>query len=474
MTANKDAATRIVPSLIPWLTKHMPDARNMDISDLQKPSMGLSNETYLFNLSWDEQGGRRSRPMVLRMAPQDHKVFPDYHLDHQYLIMKALRNTGVPVPEMYWHEEKSGIMGAPFYLMERLYGQLPQDYPSYHGSGMMFEASPDERAKMWWGSLETLAKVHMLDWKSLGLEFLGVPGGGPDPINKQLLYWDRYFEWIRDEKTERYPLLEKAMQWLRENVYQPERVCLCWGDARIGNTLYRVPDHRVIAALDWEMAFLGDPIADLSWFIFLDRYLSLEYGIARLEGLPTPDETIRRYEDLTGWKVKNFTYNEVFGAMRFGMILVSVMKKMKNMGVPIEEDMLQNNSCTRRIAELLGLEPPGARRNVQDIREAIVSIQFNLTGQGGHDWYIVSDKGEVQRHEGAAENPACSVHATASDWQMLQTGELDQLEAWKTGRLVVKGDLNVMILLKDDISRLSKAGIQESSASNQRRRVKPK
>jgi putative sterol carrier protein len=51
------------------------------------------------------------------------------------------------------------------------------------------------------------------------------------------------------------------------------------------------------------------------------------------------------------------------------------------------------------------------------------------------------------------------VHATASDWQMLQTGELDQLEAWKTGRLVVKGDLNVMILLRNDISRLSKAGV---------------
>jgi aminoglycoside phosphotransferase (APT) family kinase protein/putative sterol carrier protein len=464
MINDKDAAGRIMSSLIPWLRKRMPEACNMTVSDIQKPSMGLSNETYLFSLSSEDNGGLRSRSMVLRVAPRDYRVFPDYHLDHQYLIMKALRNTGVPVPEMYWLEEGSDCMGAPFYVMERLFGQLPQDYPSYHGSGMVFEALPAERADMWWGSLETLARIHKLDWRQLGLDFLGAPGGGSDPIDRQLAYWERYFNWIKDEPTERHPELEKAMQWLKDNTYEPERVCLCWGDARIGNTLYRVPDHSVLAALDWEMAFLGDPEADLAWFIFIDRYLADEYGLERLEGLPGPEETIRRYEELTGWKVKNYRYNEAFSAMRFGMILVSVLKKMRRQGVPIDENMLRNNTCSQRLAQLLGLESPGTQKTVKNIREAVVTIQFNLTGQGGHDWYIVSDRGVARRREGTADNPTCTVRAVADDWRMLQTGELDQLEAWKTGRLVVKGDLNVMIQLKDDISRLS-TGAQQGRKS---------
>ena len=452
----EDAIGRITSRLLSWLGERMPKAGNIAIRDFQKPGMGLSNETYLFNLTWEEAGAHKSQAMVLRCAPQDHKVFPDYHLGRQFLIMKALRNTDVPVPEMYWFEEDKTVIGSPFYLMERLYGRVLQDYPSYHGSGIYFEATPEQRAKIWWGSLETLVKINMLDWKSLGLDFLGEPEGGSDPIDRQLAYWERYLAWIKDSEAERHPVLEKAMEWLAGNTYEPERVCLCWGDARIGNTLYRPADLEVMAAFDWEMAFLGDPEADLAWFIFIDRYLAEEYGLQRLEGSPEPDETVKRYEAITGWKVRNYFYNQVFAAARFGMVLISVLKKMRRQGIPIEEDMLLNNTCTRTLAGLLRLEAPGGGRSVKNIHESLVTVQFNLTGPGGHDWYIVSDKGNAARHEGRAEDPTCLVRASAGDWAALQSGELNQLEAWSTGRLVVEGDLNVMMRLKDIISRFSR------------------
>jgi aminoglycoside phosphotransferase (APT) family kinase protein/putative sterol carrier protein len=456
MKNEKDAIGRIMSDLLPWLRERMPRSGNLAISDMQKPGMGLSNETYLLDLTWEEGGARRSQAMVLRCAPQDHKVFPDYHLSHQFLIMKALRNTDVPVPEMYWLEEDGSIIGAPFYLMERLYGLVPQDYPSYHGTGMYFEATPEQRARIWWGSLETLARINMVDWRSLGLDFLGAPGGGSDPIDRQLAYWDRYFDWIRDDPAELHPVLERAMQWLDENKYEPERVCLCWGDARIGNTLYRPEDLSVMAAFDWEMAFLGDPEADLAWFIFIDRYLAEEYGLQRLEGSPEWDEAVARYEAFTGWKVRNYAYNQVFAAARFGMILVSVLKKMRRQGIPIEDDMLLNNTCTRTLAELLGLEPPGGGKRFSNIHESRVTVQFNLTGPDGHDWFIVSDRGKAARHEGMVDDPTCLVRANAEDWRALQSGELNQLEAWSTGRLVVEGDLNVMMQLKEVISRLDR------------------
>lgn len=454
MKNEQDTLGRIMTHLVPWLQKKKPRANHVAISDIQKPGMGLSNETYLFDLSWDEEGRRMKKGLVLRAAPVDQKVFPDYHLAHQFHVMDALRQSQVPVPEMYWHEENPGVIGTPFYIMERLNGTMPKDYPSYHGSGFYYDASPGERATMWWNGLEMVARTNMVDWKKLRLDFLGVPGGGTDPIDRQLAYWKRFLNWLKEAPSEHYPVLEQAMAWLEANKYEPERVSLCWGDARMGNILYREPGYDVVAVLDWEMAFLGDPEADLAWFIFMDWYLAAEYNLQRLPGSPGCEETVGRYEELTGWEVKHFAYNEVFAAMRFGMILISVLKKMKQQGVPIADDMFNNNCCTRRIAELLGLQPPGERKKMKNIKEDTVTIQFSFSGPGGCDWFIVSEKGTARRHEGTVEDPTCTVRATAEDWGNLQNGTLNQLEAWKTGRLIVDGDLKVMIDLKDEISRL--------------------
>ncbi len=454
MKNEQDTLARIMTHLVPWLQKKIPGALHVAISDIQKPGMGLSNETFLFDLTWEEDGKKIAKGMVLRAAPLDHRVFPDYHLNHQFLIMRALRQSDIPVPEMYWQEEDKGVIGTPFYIMERLSGTMPKDYPSYHGSGVYFDASPETRARIWWRALEMLAKTNMVEWKKLGLDFLGVPEGGSGPIDRQLVYWDRFFSWIKDDPSESYPVLEKALQWLKDNKYEPEHVCLCWGDARMGNVLYGEPEFDVVAVLDWEMAFLGDPVADLAWFIFMDWYLAAEYNLPRLPGSPGRDETINRYEEITGWKVKNYEYNEVFAAMRFGMIMISVLKKMKKQGVPIADDMYHNNCSTRRIAEVLGLESPGERKQGKNVKEDMVTIQFNFSGPGGSDWYIVAEKGNAKRHEGMVEDPTCTVRATADDWRDLQNGKLNQLEAWKTGRLVVEGDLKVMIELKDEISRL--------------------
>ncbi|MBN2160113.1 MAG: phosphotransferase [Spirochaetes bacterium] len=457
MKSEKDMEGRIKSRLEPWLQEKMPDARWITISGIQKPGMGLSNETYLFDVTCNEGGNIISRGMVLRSVPAGHKVFPDYHLEHQFRIMKALRSTDVPVPEVYWLEEDEGVIGAPFYIMERLGGTMPKDYPSYHGEGFYFEATPEGRKKIWWGSLETVARTHMVDWEGLGLDFLGVPNGGVDPVLRQISYWERYLEWIKDDPAESHPELENALRWLRDNAYEPGQVCLCWGDARMGNTLYQEPDNTVVAALDWEMAFLGDPVADLAWFIFIDRYLAAEYGLQRLEGSPGPEETVARYQELTGFSVKNFAYNEVFAAMRFGMILISVVRKLMAMGMHNYEFVLRDNYCTRWLAEFLGMPSPGGPKteNMAGAKGGRVSIQFNLSGPNGVSWHIISEDGRATRHDGILENPTCRVRSTAEDWRALRAGELSQFEAWKTGRLVVDGDLKVMIELREVIDRLS-------------------
>jgi putative sterol carrier protein len=323
---------------------------------------------------------------------------------------------------------------------------------------MFHDATPERRAKMWWGSLEAMVKIHKLDWKSLGLGFLGEPKGGTDPIDRQLAYWDRFLEWMKDDPQESHPILESALNWLKENRYEPERIVLCWGDARMGNTLYSKPDREVLAIMDWENAFIGDPESDLAWFFLLDRQNCEGFGVPRLEGTPSYEESVQRYEEMTGWRAKNLFYNEVLAALRYGIAITSSMKVLIKKGIAITEDQMRDNLATQRLSKLLGLPSPGPKmtetKNIEDIK---VFIQFHLTGPGGCDWYLIADKGTGTRHEGIVDNPTCAVTATADDWRALQDGELDRMEAWSSGRLLVEGDINAMVQLEDMISEFSKS-----------------
>ncbi len=446
----------IKSKLLRWLADKIPGADNTVITEFEKPGMGISSETYLLEAKWEEKGEEKSSGMVLRSAPQEYKVFPDYELGHQFNIMKILDNTDIPVAKMLWFEEDASIIGSPFFLMEKLSGEVPTDYPSYHGSGMFFDASPDKRAKMWWGTLEAMANIHKLDWKQLGVSFLKTPKNNADAIDIQLEYWGKYFQWMKQSPDESHPTLEASLQWLKDNRYEPEYTSLCWGDARMGNTLFSVPDKDVIAIMDWEMAFIGDPEADLAWSILLDWQHSIGAGLPRCEGSPDYDETVTRYEELTGRKVTHLKFNEVFAAVRYGMILVAVFKKFKQQGIPIEEDMVLNNVCTQRLSELLGLPSPGEKKQqTADISLMKVSVQFHFTGPNGYDWYLISDKGEGTRFSGTVDNPDCTIKASLEDWKAVQSGELDRLEAWTSGRLITEGDLNLMVQLEDMISEFT-------------------
>ncbi len=457
MTSKNNENEELKSTLVSWIRKRMPDAENLTISKFERPGMGLSSITYLLDLEWREDGKQQTKAMVFRSAPTDYKVFPDYEVSHQFHIMKALKQTDVPVADMCWLEEDPDITGAQFFLMERLPGVVPQDFPPYHGSGIFFESSPEMRARMWWGSLEAMVKVHKTDVNKLGFSFLRQPENGKNAVDVQLAYWDMFFNWSKKTPDESHPTIEASMKWLKENRYEPERIGLCWGDSRMGNTLYAKDNFDVLAVMDWEMAYIGDPISDLAWFILLDRQQSTASGLARCEGTPSYEETVARYEKLTGWKVKNLFYNEILAAVRYGIILISVYRKFENQGIPIDKNEILNNVCTQRLSELLDLPSPGPKRQeTSDISDLKVSVQFHFTGDNGYDWYLISDRGKGKRYKGVTDDPDCTVTTTVNYWKAIQSGELDKLEAWSSGKLNVEGDLNIMTQLEDMISDFTK------------------
>jgi len=340
-----------------WLSRGLPDADDLVLSPLVKPAIGFSNETFVCRISYSAAGRAHSADLVLRLEP-DFRIFPEYDLGTQCHIMRALEGSGVPVPHVRWFEDDTSVLGRAFYVMDRIGGDVPSEVPPYHAAGIFVDATPAQRTRMWWSGIETLARVHAVDWKAAGLGFLGEPPpGGAPAVRPQLEYYERMLDWA-EEEGEPQTVLRAAQRWLRKNECGAERVALCWGDSRLPNLIYQ--GVEVAGVLDWEMAFLGDPEADLAWWLFMDWFASGGYGVARLDGMPERGETVARYEELTGRPVRNLFYNEVFAGMRFGVIMVRVAAMMRFRGLPLPvPDFASNNPATRKLTEILELAPPG-------------------------------------------------------------------------------------------------------------------
>jgi aminoglycoside phosphotransferase (APT) family kinase protein len=331
--------------LTEWLGRHLP---GVEITHLQTPqTSGFSSETLIFDAEHDGI----TEALVARVAPQHYQVFPDPDFEHQYRIMRILdQKTDIPVPPIRWYEPDPGPLGAPFFVMGRIDGQVPTDMPPYHQDGWVTTIGPDERAAMWWSALEIMARLHRLDVEELGAGFLDQPRWGPTGIAQRLGYYEHYMHWA-------YPGPKKtavaALGWLRANKPdEPDPPRLLWGDSRIGNVIYQA--GTPMAVLDWETATLGEPEEDLAWYLFLDRHHSEGIGVPRLDGFPEPAQTIARYEELLGRPMRNMAYYEVLSGFKFTVIMSRIGQAMIDFGwIEPDNDFPYNNNCSRLLDQIL-------------------------------------------------------------------------------------------------------------------------
>jgi len=345
--------------LTAWLAKQLPEGSEPRLSELASPTAsGFSNDTLLCDVSWKEGGRARGESLVVRVSPTGFQVFPEYDLALQVRALKLLAGTNVPVPRVLWFEpEDRSVLGAPFYVMARVAGRVPTDQPPYHSGGWMTEASPAEREAIWWGGIECLAKIHGLDWRALGFGFLEKPELGANGLERQLAYYRSYLAWAA--RGQEQPTIEAALVWLEKHAPADEPTCLLWGDARIGNIIF--DGTRPAAVIDWEMVTLGSPEADLAWAIFLDRHHSEGIETPRLAGFPTVEQTVARYESLTGHSVKHLHYYQVFAGFRFAVIFIRIAQQIVHyelMDAAAGRRFELDNTVTRLLAKDLGLPAP--------------------------------------------------------------------------------------------------------------------
>ncbi len=342
-----------------WLAARIPGAENLRLSELRAPqSSGFSNDTLLFEAEYSRDGRAQREALVARIQPTGFQVFPEYDMGLQFRTLELLAPTEVPVPRPRSLEARdASVLGAPFYVMDQVPGRVPPDNPPYHVAGWVVEISPEERAALWWGGLECIAKIHRLDWRAVGFGFLDRPDRGATALEQQLAYYGDYLRWAAGGREQ--PTVEAAFAWLRKHAPSGEPTVLSWGDARIGNILF--DGTRPAAVLDWEMVGLGSPEMDLAWQIFLDKHHSLGIGQPRLAGFPSYEATALRYQELTGFAIRHLHYYEVFAGFRFGVIMLRLAQQMSTYGLLDQATgraFERNNTVTRLLAQLLDLPEP--------------------------------------------------------------------------------------------------------------------
>ncbi|MCW2495155.1 MAG: hypothetical protein JWQ77_1079 [Jatrophihabitans sp.] len=338
-----------------WLAEQLHPVTNLEVSELSSTDGGLSSEMYFFSASWrDAAGNDRDQEFVIRIRPDNHQVIPDPDAIFQYELMKRIgEQSSVPVPRVWFAEPDATTIGSPFFVMERVPGTLFQP-----GSGTAW--TPEQLATLYDNGLAMLADLHRIDPND-GFEFVGWPG--ETALDGVLAQATRWYTWTKAGRD--LGILDVAFEWVKANRPHTTDSSICWGDARPGNILVN-DDLSLAAVLDWEMAVLAPPEADLGWWLLFERAAYEGFGLPKPAGVPTRDETIAIYERHLGRSARDVRYYEILAGLRLGIISVRLLdlNGYGDLGAPwtleeTDDKKIVNCPFTRVLAEWLGCDVYG-------------------------------------------------------------------------------------------------------------------
>jgi len=318
-----DQATRIrkgetldAAALTAYCREHAPELvpASGDI-DIQQFPGGASNLTYLLAVGDQEY--------VLRRPPFGSEVKSAHDMGREYAVLSRLHGVYDYAPRPILHCTDESVIGAEFYIMQRLRGIiLRRDPPSD------IDLGPETATRLCEQLLDVQAKLHTTDIEAAQMADFGKPEGY---IERQVTGWNKRF---RNARTDDVPDCENIMAWLEARMPSVTRSAIIHNDYKFDNVVLDPELTHIIGVLDWEMATLGDPVMDfgcsMAYWIQADDpepLQSIRMGPTQLPGMLTRDEMIARYRDKTGLALDDWPFYRVFGLFRLAVIAQQIYKR---------------------------------------------------------------------------------------------------------------------------------------------------
>jgi aminoglycoside phosphotransferase (APT) family kinase protein len=299
-----------LPRLTNWLERNV--ASSVSPLRYSKFPGGQSNPTYRLDAA--------DRSYVLRRKPFGTLLPSAHAVEREYRLISVLHPLGFPVAKPYALCEDPAVIGSAFYVMEMVEGET-------YWNGTLPEFEPERRRSVYFQVIDRLAELHNIDPVAHGLGNFGRPG---NYFERQVSRWTKQYRMAQTQKIE---AVEWLIDWLPRTLPKQERTSIIHGDYRIDNLIFDPRTCQARAILDWELATLGDPLADVSYLLL--SWITPPNGRAAIEGrtgpetgIPTMVEMIERYCSMTDrTDIPDLNWHFAFGQFRLIGILQGVCKR---------------------------------------------------------------------------------------------------------------------------------------------------
>lgn len=281
----------------------------------QFPS-GFSNLTYLLKTE--------NKEYVLRRPPFGANIKGGHDMHREYRVLKALEGHFGQAPKALIYSDDESVMGAGFYLMERVKGVILRGRPPK-------DLALDEQTMraISEASVDTLADLHKMDLQSAGLTDFGKPEGYTE---RQVTGWiKRYYK----AETDKLLAMDEVADWLQKHIPNQQYVSFIHNDYKYDNLVLNPAKlEEIIAVLDWEMSTVGNPLMDLGtslayWAQASDSDVLKPFSLTWLPGNLTRKEFVDRYAEKTGFDLADQVFYYVFGAFKIGVIIQQIYARFK-------------------------------------------------------------------------------------------------------------------------------------------------
>ena len=277
---------------------------------------GQSNPTYLIE--------DKKKNYVLRRKPPGRLLKSAHAVDREYKVITALGKTNVPVPETYCFCEDDDIIGTQFFLMDHVDGNIFWEL-------LLPNADKKQRGEIYSSMNDTIAKLHNVDFKSIGLSDYGKH---ENYMDRQIYRWSKQY---KDSETQKIPEIDNLIEWLPLNIPKDNETSIVHGDFRLDNMIFNKDTNHVEAILDWELSTLGNPIADFTYHMMSWRLPVGAKGLGMMGSdlkelnIPSENEYAEMYYKKTGRsRVENWDFYMAYNIFRLAGIAQGIVGRVRD------------------------------------------------------------------------------------------------------------------------------------------------